>query len=332
MMQNERGLQQSPILNTQSSNGERGGRPVQAGRAPEKGKKEKSIVERMGTNLADIVRDIDTASKMAKDTFDGDSALMRAARGGVSIALGAGMEKVTDMMWEGIWSGNTEFIDRYKLPKETGVKVNKYAADSKDPYFYSARMAHFIREGSQDLAIGALNNIIAFRSQPILQKVEAIHLLRSLAIDAGQSFLTPSLGATEQQKAKTLVDAPSDAKVTKAAEAVGVGLPANKEVGKNILTSILNLSNPVTHLGIDMVWSGVLELKKNWKEVRNVRKEKGIVGKSVDMPKKYEKKEWGNRDQGGRWQGNKDKVYYGKSNWKSNDQKAQEEYELKAAS
>jgi len=292
---------------------------------------EKPLVEKVGTKLADIVRDIDTASKMADDKFDGDSALMRAARGSVSIALGAGMEKVTDAMWDGIWNGQDSFIERFKLPLDTGKRLHNYAASATEPYYLKARFANFAKEGAQDLVIGAINNMIAFRSQPILQKVEAIHLLRSLAIDAGQSFLTPSLGATEQQKAKTLVDAPSDAKLTKAAEAVGIDLSANKEVGKNIFASILNLSNPVTHLGIDMVWSGLGELKKNLKEVRKVRAEKGIVGKKVEMPH-FVPHGVTSRGKDGRWQGNKDKVYYGKSNWKSADQKALEEYELKAAS
>lgn len=293
---------------------------------------EKSWVEKVSTKLADIVRDIDTASKMAQDKFDGDSALMRSARGTVSMALGAGMEKVTDMMWEGIWNGQESFIERFKLPEGTGKRLHNYAASATEPYYLKARLSNFAKEGTQDLVIGAINNMIAFRSQPILQKVEAIHLLRSLAIDAGQSFLTPSLGEREQKRAKTLINEPNSEKIARAADAVleEHGKDNNDDVGKNILTSILNLSNPVTHLGIDMVWSGLEELKKNLKDVRDTRKEKGIVGKSVEMPKKFEKKEWGNRDQGGRWQGNRDKVYYGKSNWKGADQKAQEEYELKA--
>lgn len=309
MVQNERGPHQSPILNTQPPIAER------VVKGSEKSQ-EKPWVEKVGTKLADIVRDIDTASKMAQDTFDGDSALMRSARGIVSIGFGVGMEKVTDAMWADIWSGEKSFIERFTLPQDTAERLNKYAASATEPYYLKARFANFTKEGAQDLVIGAINNMIAFRSQPILQKVEATHLLRSLAIDAGQSFLTPSLGETEQKKSEVFVNTP--------------GLSANKEVGKNILTSILNLSNPVTHLGIDMVWSGLGELKKNWKEVRRVRAEKGIVGKKVDMSKKFDKKEWGNRDSGGRWQGNKDKVFYGKSNWKSSDQKAQEEYELKA--
>lgn len=296
---------------------------------------EKPWIEKVGTTLADIVRDIDTASKMAEDTFDGDSALMRAARGTVSIALGAGMEKVTDMMWEGIWSGRENFIERFKLPPNTGTQLNSYAASAEGPYYLKARLANFSKEGTQDLVIGAINNMIAFRSQPILQKVEATHLLRSLAIDAGQAFVTPSLGKTEHDKASQIVQAPLDKSVVDAAAAVGAG----ERVGRNIMVSILNLSNPVTHLGIDMVWSGLDELKKNWKEVRKVRKEKGIEGKRVEMTKSGD---WRNRgssneyrgkyENNGKWQGNKDKVYYGKSNWKSADQKAQEEYELKAGS
>ena len=88
MMHNERGSAggQSPILNTQSPNGER------VARAPEKGK-EKSIVERMSATVLDIGLDILTANEMAKEKF-GNSALMEAGKAATTLAIGIGLEEI----------------------------------------------------------------------------------------------------------------------------------------------------------------------------------------------------------------------------------------------
>ena len=55
-------------------------------------------------------RDINTASKMAENEFDGDSALMYAARGLVSLGVGAGMEKAMDALWENVWQGKKRLL------------------------------------------------------------------------------------------------------------------------------------------------------------------------------------------------------------------------------
>ena len=60
---------------------------------------------------------------------------------------------------------------------------------------------------------------------------------------------------------------------------------------ENFIRSGLNISNPVSQLGIDMIWSALREFKRIGKKC-GVRAEKGIVGKKVEMEKKYEKKEW----------------------------------------
>lgn len=116
--------------------------------------------------------------------------------------------------------------------------------------------------------------------------------------------------------------------------------PTNKPLEwQTFLRQYSTFSNPATLLGLDMMGRSMIALKDNFVEVRRVRKEKGLEGKRVEMSKSGD---WRNRgssneyrgkyENKGKWQGNKDKVYYGKSNWKNADQKAQEEYELKAGS
>ncbi|MEK7577695.1 MAG: hypothetical protein AAB492_03735 [Patescibacteria group bacterium] len=367
MVHNERGpAHQSPIPNAQPPIAER------VARGSEKGK-EKPWVEKVGTKLADIVRDIDTASKMAEDTFDGDSALMRTARGVVNVGVGAGMEKATDALWTNIWQGKSELVERFRMGGDVGEKLNNFALqDSK--FNWKARSAYFVKEGVQDLAIGGFYNmILGFRLQPMFVKAEAKHLLASLAIDAGEALFAPDLPKQVQYDAKmgnkALYEGQLDevfdkldwlgskqprsskendrsadfsrtaSRLQEKRAIIEDKLKKYENIGdkpianpiEDFIRKGLNLSNPVSILGVDMIWSGLGELKKNWKEVRQVRNEKGIVGKKVEMPH-FVPHGVTSRGKDGRWQGNKDKVYYGKSNWKSADQKAQEEYELKAAS
>lgn len=333
--------------------------PKQQGK---EGEKEKNLLKKLSESTIDMYNDIVVASDMAKDTFDGEGALLHAARGFVSLGFGLALEKATDAMWDGVWQGKTEFIDRYRLPANTGERLSNLAASSTDPYHFNSRLSYFIREGSQDLAIGAVNNIIAFRAQPLLQKAEAKHLIGSLGVDAGVAFLAPSLGKdVHDQAVRTLGTDASDLRTQETylnqlmsdwslRNKLGDELEAtinttrghistlrgkvNPEVqSKSAILAFFNLSNPVSQLGVDMIWTGVKAFWKNMKEVHDARKAQGgLPGKKVEMPSSdsrggyRERKPYDNKREYGNKPYNKDKVYYGKSQWnnKSADIKQEE--------
>jgi hypothetical protein len=205
-----------------------------------------------------------------------------------------------------------------------------------------------------------LYNFIAFRSQPLLPKAEAKHLLGSIAGDVMEA-MSPGLDAEVKTKiveprVKDLGTRLTEVEtILKQKQDAIVGKP-NKEQNKELkearkgihdtkveiaklqfpkapdggvvsaLRTVLNLSNPVTVLGADMMFTGLTTLAKNFKDVRKMRKEKGgLEGKKVFMPKKDS---W--QDRGGKrekWQPNKDKVYFGRSNMTP---KQQDEYDLKS--
>lgn len=280
--------------------------------------KEKSGIATLGTTIMDTFRDLDTANKMAASKFDGDSALMHMARGFVSGAVGAGLEIASDQLWKKKWTGTEAIFPSawFKVGSDIDSKMKQLA--KKNPKLY-----YFVREGTQDLAIGALYNFIAFRSQPLLPQTEPKHLLASLATNAGESFFSkdmdqrvkrefaPDRDINEgklQEKSEYLQDllAKKGKKKLNSFDQKQLN-KTNKEVSKlkkalygtdlppGVVQVALNLSNPITWLGVDMVWSGATTLAKNFVEVRKVRTEKGgLPGKTVYMPKE-------------------NKVYYGNS-------------------
>ncbi len=360
MMHNERGSAggQSPILNTQSPNGER------VARAPEKGK-EKSIVERMSATVLDIGLDILTANEMAKEKF-GNSALMEAGKAATTLAIGIGLEEIFNkFIQNAIAEKKPVWFNKIPIPF-TEASERLQALEKSNP-----RWHHFILQSTKDLFVGTTYNGLVFFSK-LLEFAGSEQLVGSLAVNATEAMFTK--GLDYELKLKGVQDAresvrhrddiqiqslrevaksmkglkPEDMRTHELKEKQSVAIkerlklhsekkklidPTNTPLEwQTFLRKFTAYSNPATLLGLDMLGSSMTTFTKNLKEVRKVREEKKIVGKSVDMPKKYEKKEWGNRDSGGRWQGNKDKVYYGKSTWKSADQKAQEEYELKAGS
>ena len=348
MQHNERGpAQQSPNPNTPSPMVERG----------EKGK-EKSIVERMSATVLDIGRDILTANKMAKEKLDGKSPFMLAAQGVTTTLVGIGLEKAMDDYLKGVMSGNDPFVNRTPAKMSTAAKEILTNLESAHP-----RIHHFIVQSTKDLVVGGAYNGLAFFTRPLLESARSEDLVRSFAVNATEAMFTKGLDYPIKNKPlldqkaelesllKTNRESMIEATKLKTVESRDRGSNAFFEIGRlkkeiseldlpkdtrwewqSLLRQYTTFSNPATLLGLDMLGKSMKALKDNYQEVRSVRKEKGIVGKRVEMTKKFEKREWNNRDQGGRWQGNKDKVYYGKSNWKSADQKAQEEYELKAAS
>lgn len=328
---------------------------------------EKLTLKKLGNTLGDVVRDIDTASQMASDKFDGDSALMRTARGAVTTGIGVGLEKSMNFVWDRVWQGDIPFYDKSKFGTGMAEAMNKFAQSSD----FNARMYHLIKEGTQDLSLAIFYNFLAFRSQPLLPKAEPKHLLRSLTADAIEAFATPispNLPGVVKLEAQLSTNRILDAQINDLDEKIAfyagrsyydkasdhqtfpmselseklkvrrdalegqvkqIDIPKRQGRVEELIYKVVDVSNPVTMLGIDMIGSGITSLIRNFREVRKVRKEKGgMEGKKVAMPKKegwkdrgsdrkpYEKREY-----------NKDKVYYGKSNWR--DKKLQEEYDLK---
>jgi len=349
MQHNERGPQQSSISNAQPPIAER------VARVPERAK-EKSVVERMSTTVLDIGRDIVTANKKAMDNFDGKSPLLVAAQGGATALVGIGLEKVLDKTFKKGMEGGTLYFGKLQIdiPKEVADQIKGF--ERSHP-----RWHHFILQSTKDLLTGTIYNGLAFFSRPMFESAKAEHLVGSLAVNASEAMFTKGLKSvlvrqsavdkkaaiqserdvwqnelTERAKLRTesalTAQANAKDKLNDLDEQLNKFIIPDEEAWawQSFLRQFTTFSNPATLLGLDMLGRSMIAFKDNLVEVRKTRKDKGIVGKSVDMEKKYEKKEWGNRDSGGRWQGNKDKVYYGKSNWKSADQKAQEEYELKA--
>ena len=323
------------------------GLPAQAGKGPEKGK-EKSIVKRMSTTVLDIGRDILTANEMAKERFDGDSALLRVARGATTTAIGIGLEKVLDEAFKkNMEDGGKLYFGKLQvdIPPEVAKLIKGF--EIKNP-----RWHHLILQSTKDLLTGTIYNGLAFFSRPMLESAGSEHLVGSLAVNASEAMFTKglssrlqaekakskkrghleedrkwddaltSIGYSRSQEAKLKYEEATREKRVALTAANATNIPHDDSVAwQSFLRQFTTFSNPATLLGLDMLGSSMMTFTKNLREVRKIRKEKGIEGKSVDMSKKYEKKEWG-----------RDKVYYGKSNWKSRDQKAQEEYELKTTS
>lgn len=378
--------------------------------------KEKSTLKKMWTAAGDFVRDIDTANKMAKDKFDGDSALMHAARGAVTTGVGAGLEKAMDFVWDRVWRGDTPFYDKSKFGTGMAESLNTFALDSNR----KARLTYFIKEGTQDISLAVFYNFFAFRGQPLFPKVEAKHLIRSLGVDAVEALLSPKLpddirGRAQQSQTAVIeadlkqmrrdindvrnqgnhavsVDEMAELRLPQDVKDKYPGIEnslrsiinANKgnltrkytewvqdypdlirdmqdtmvnradELNeyKDVTTYVpgpiedfvrnkLNFSNPITHLGVEWMASGVTTLWKNFWDVRKVRRERGgLEGKNVFMSKRdtrysgdrrpsYDRRQ----SSGGRYSPDrkqeyqKDKVYYGKGTY--DDQKRLEEYELK---
>ncbi|MBI5019730.1 hypothetical protein HZB58_05690 [Candidatus Gottesmanbacteria bacterium] len=288
---------------------------------PEKITKEQSLFMRLGKAAADMVSDIRSANDMAKRKFDGDSALMRVARGALTGAVGAGLELATDDMFSKAWRGEGPIFERFVMGESAGKKLA--ALSEKHP-----RISHFVKEGTQDVALAALYNFIAYRSQPIFTQVESPHVLRSLAANAFEAGFVQSIpdemkGAASRIKEKRVEKwkyrggyrgnkqrAPKkypfgvEGSVMQMNDALGIHKPGQKQLlHKRTLTSvaergmvgsIFNLSNPVTQLGVEMMWNGLSTFAKNYKELRQTRKLKDWSGGKAGAPNKGENVYYGN--------------------------------------
>ncbi len=274
------------------------------------GQPEKPWLPRLGTAIGDTIRDIDTASQMAKDHFDGDSAILRVARGGLTVAIGLGLEKAIDSTWKQAFAGKIKIFNRPELTidpamlkklEKTGLEGGKVGSS-----FY-----YLVREGTKDLMVGLLYNGLAFFSRPMLPSVEGKQLVGSAVVNALESVLEyPQNIHADIYDIKGIRGDAAD-QAQRPADLTRVG----DWTARNALLALLRGSNPATQLGLGMMKDGWDRFRKNWKEVQRVRKEKGgLEGKKVYMPKKeYRWKQEDRKPQ--------EKVYYGKSNWtKSKDE------------
>lgn len=161
--------------------------------------------------LGDMVRDVRTASEMAKEKFrtetfgkdsEGDSALKYAMRGVMTAAVGAGMEVAMDSLWNDVWQGKMPFIERFQIGSGVAEKLNKLVANDDTPYRWKTRLAYLMKEGSQDLAIATVYNMLmTFRAQQLFPKVKPEHLFASLSVDAIEALLSQTLPKDMERKA-----------------------------------------------------------------------------------------------------------------------------------
>ena len=330
------------------------------------GKKEAAAYTGIGTAVMDVLRDIGTANRMARDKFDGDSAIMHTLKGFVSTGVGAGLEKSMDFIWDKIWQGEIPYYDKSKFGEGMSESLNKFARSSD----LNARLYYLIKESTEDLTLGIFYNFLAFRSQPLLEKAKSQHLIGSLVANTIAAATLPSLPKEMKHAAKESSNALTEKKREKVQEQLDQamrggyfnkegggyvypdpkdhnkrvkkirgelekltlvkGFPAVKNRGKTeqFFFNVFNLSNPVTQLGVDMIGSGIATLIKNFREVRTIRHEKGgLPGKNVFVPRKEDYRRMG-------WDRRKEegkpetkKVYFGQS--KQDDLKRLEVYDLK---
>ncbi|MBP9814209.1 hypothetical protein KBC80_03350 [Candidatus Woesebacteria bacterium] len=318
---------------------------------PEAGpKKEKNWADKLKTSVGDTISDIATANKMAKDKFEGDSAVMQVAKGGMTTLIGVGLEKALDGTWKEVMGGKP-LLERPKLVLSQETRDQLRALEQSNTPLY-----HFITQASKDLATGVIYNGLAFFSRPMLKSASGEHMLASLAVDAAEAWGTKGLSSHLQAELATAkkngflkeagvqqarIDELGSSRTHDARhvyeEATKKHRAALHSAGTVVIpvdeslewqanfNKILNYSNPATNLGLSMMIDGASTLFKNFKEVKKVRKEKGgLAGKKVEMPKKGGWQDRGDRGgfqpRGGdrreqhSWQDKKDKVYYGQSN------------------
>jgi len=275
---------------------------------PEAGpKKEKTWVEKLTTSVLDLGRDIVSANQMAKEKFDGSSALMQAAKGTTTALIGVGLEKAMDEYFDGVMSGKEPILGRTNARfGENFQKVIK-GLEKTNP-----RMHHFIVQSTKDLVVGGAYNGLAFFSRPILE------LARALGVNATEAMFTKGLSyprevaevakkrdalntrdSTQVQRLRELQHNDSPETPAKRLEAIQERLRVFKErklitdptdtplEWQTFIRKFTAYSNPATLLGLDMIGNSMQTFTKNLKDIRKVRKEKGgLAGKKVEMPKK----------------------------------------------
>ncbi len=151
--------------------------------------KKTNVLEKLKTSIGDLVSDIVTADRMAKEKFEGKGAFEYTLEGGMTTAIGVGMEAGLNELFDSVLKGDEPLVPRMfnlKLSKESTEQLKKLR--TSDPRMYS-----FITNGVKDLAIAMAYNSAAFFSSRALRPVQSEHLLASLGIDAANAWGTPGL-------------------------------------------------------------------------------------------------------------------------------------------
>ena len=281
----------------------------------------------------------------AKEKFD-ETAFKHVLRGGVTTMIGTGLEVVLDSVWSDALKNGELWLTRARLPIGKGVIDSLHSLRERPQYF--------VENTSKDLITGLTYNTISYFSNRLLPSVQPSHLLWSIFTNAVEAVGTKGLQsevqhnraeqskiqaeqaynqaqenlrqkgydqknlsntdnatiyAAQVREAATLLESTRTALNT-------ITVPATEGLieWQTKLRKYLKYSNPATILGIDWIIDGFGTLVWNFSKVRKVRKERGgLPGKKVEMPK--EEKRWEDRKTG-RWEDrNKDKVYYGRSQW-----------------
>ncbi len=301
--------------------------------------------DRLKTHVGDFARDIVTANKMATDKFDGDTALLRAAKGSVTALIGVGLERVINDVWEGGMSGK-ELLSRpyIKFSQKTIDSIR--ALEKSNP-----RLHLFATQAIKDVVTGITYNGLAFFSRPMLESLKAEHLIASLGINVGEAiglthgvespakkaaaldrkqYLETNLESNRRLMTELVENKlPKGTVTTPASEAfeqLGVAkqelsewtLPEDTRLAWQMaIRKYLKYSNPASLFGISMIADGGATLVKNFLAVRKTRREKGgLPGQKVFMPKNDDWHKGGGYRKDDRRQEkrpyNKDKVYYGR--------------------
>lgn len=144
------------------------------------GKKEKEkrgAVEKIMTSVDDMIGDIVLANEMAKVKFDGDSALMHAARGGTTALIGLGLGTAFDNVLSKSADRGVMFLSRLQLPIDQDLANRLKTLEQDHP-----RIRYFAESASKNLMVGLGYNTIAYFSRPMLPSIEPKHLISSLVI------------------------------------------------------------------------------------------------------------------------------------------------------
>lgn len=315
--------------------------------------------KKLETATLDLGRDVLTANEMAKSKLDGDSALLRAAKGATTTLLGIGLEKALDDVFERGITGKDPIIYRPQIQFSPKIAENLKNLERTNP-----RIHHFVLQATKDTLTGMIYNGISFFSRPMFESVKGEHLVGSLAVNATEAMFTKGLDypmrSSDAKEARRSLDSQSDVQVQhlrELSQKIGINIDEQRQVyikerlrlateKKKIkdptnvplewqtwLRQYTAFSNPATLLGFDMIGTSMMTLQKNFSEVRKVRKEKGIVGRKVEMPQPHYVHAKGGASRGepyrgndGRWQ-KKESVYYGKSNAKTTQQQETEALE-----
>jgi hypothetical protein len=178
-------------------------------------------------------------------------------------------------MWAKAWSGEGPIFERFVMGDSAGQKLAALAKDHP-------RWSHIIKEGTQDVALGALFNFIAFRSQPIFTQVEAKHVLGSVAIDALEAGvikgISSDINADMSSYTQVMEERNKRAAMGRGRYQKGgttpVRMNARSAVGgiEGIARTMFNFSNPVTLKGLEMVVDAARTYAIIYSDVRNARK------------------------------------------------------------